>query len=65
MFQDVLDVLQSKGILDNALVVVLSDHGEAFGIPSESLLNVDVDGRVAGLQRRLSKCRIGDTVRAC
>jgi len=40
MFQDVLDVLQSKGILDNALVVVLSDHGEAFGIPSESLMNV-------------------------
>jgi hypothetical protein len=40
MFQEVLDVLQSKGILENALVVVLSDHGEAFGIPSESLLNM-------------------------
>ena len=39
MFQDVLDVLQSK-ILDNALVIVLSDHGEAFGIPSDSLLSV-------------------------
>ncbi len=37
----VLEVLRSKGILDNALVVVLSDHGEALGIPSESLLNVD------------------------
>jgi hypothetical protein len=52
MFQDVLDVLQSKGILDNALVVVLSDHGEAFGIPSESLLNVtdSVDGLQAPVE---------------
>jgi hypothetical protein len=52
MFQDVLDVLQSKGILDDALVVVLSDHGEAFGIPSESLLNVtdSVDGLQAPVE---------------
>jgi len=52
MFQEVLDVLQSKGILDNALVVVLSDHGEAFGIPSESLLNVtdSVDGLQAPVE---------------
>lgn len=48
MFRDVIDILRSKGMLDNALVVVLSDHGEALGIPSESLM--DVDGRVAGLQ---------------
>jgi len=48
MFRDVIDVLRSKGILDNALVVVISDHGEALGIPSESLLNGE--GRVAGLQ---------------
>ena len=52
MFQEVLDVLQSKGILENALVVVLSDHGEAFGIPSESLLNVtdSVDGLQAPVE---------------
>lgn len=50
MFRDVIDVLRSKGMLDNALVVVLSDHGEALGIPSESLMDVDADGRVAGLQ---------------
>jgi hypothetical protein len=52
MFQDVLDLLQSKGILDNALVVVLSDHGEAFGIPSESLLNVtdSMSGLLAPVQ---------------
>jgi hypothetical protein len=52
MFQEVLDVLQSKGILENALVVVLSDHGEAFGIPSESLLNVSesVDGLQASVE---------------
>ena len=48
MFGEVLQVLRDKGILENALVVVLSDHGEALGMPTESLLN-GVDGRVAGL----------------
>lgn len=47
MFGDVIDVLRAKGILDNALVVVLSDHGEALGFRADSLLNgleVQVDG---------------------
>ena len=37
-FQDVLDLLERKGILRNAIVVVLSDHGEALGFPSDSML---------------------------
>ncbi len=30
-FKDVVDVLRRKGALDNAIVVVLSDHGESLG----------------------------------
>lgn len=35
-FGDVLEVLRRKGALDNAIVVVLSDHGEALGQPADS-----------------------------
>lgn len=37
-FQQVLGVLEQKGVLDNAIVVVLSDHGEALGADSDSML---------------------------
>lgn len=37
-FQDVLALLERKGILENAIVVVLSDHGEALGFPSDSMV---------------------------
>jgi hypothetical protein len=37
-FQQVLDVLERKGILENAVVVVLSDHGEALGNDDDSML---------------------------
>ncbi len=37
-FSEVLDVLERKGVLRNALVVVLSDHGEALGFQSDSIL---------------------------
>jgi Sulfatase len=37
-FQEVLDLLQRKGVLENAFVVVLSDHGDALGYPSDSML---------------------------
>jgi len=37
-FQDVLQLLKRKGVLDNAIVVVLSDHGDALGFPSDSML---------------------------
>jgi len=35
-FADVLAMLERKGALRNALVVVLSDHGEAIGQPGDS-----------------------------
>jgi hypothetical protein len=37
-FKDVLRLLERKGVLENAIVVVLSDHGDALGYPSDSML---------------------------
>lgn len=37
-FQQVMDLLAAKGVLENAIVVVLSDHGEALGNDSDSML---------------------------
>ncbi|MGQ0429524.1 MAG: sulfatase-like hydrolase/transferase [Gammaproteobacteria bacterium] len=37
-FQDLLALLERKGVLANAIVVVLSDHGEALGYQSDSML---------------------------
>jgi len=37
-FRQVMDVLADKGVLENAIVVVLSDHGEALGYDSDSML---------------------------
>jgi hypothetical protein len=37
-FAEVWRVLERKGILENAIVVVLSDHGEALGGPTDSML---------------------------
>jgi hypothetical protein len=39
MFGEILDLLEAKGALRNALVVVLSDHGEAMGLPSDSFFS--------------------------
>lgn len=35
-FGDLLTMLRRKGALENAIVIVLSDHGEALGQPDES-----------------------------
>jgi hypothetical protein len=40
-FGDVWRILERKGLLENAIVVVFSDHGEAFGVPQESLVPID------------------------
>jgi hypothetical protein len=37
-FDEVLALLERKGFLRNAYVAVLSDHGEALGFPSDSLV---------------------------
>ena len=48
MFGDIVAMLERKGALKNAIVVVLSDHGEALGLPEDVLLNNQ--SRVDGLQ---------------
>lgn len=37
-FDQVMRMLERKGMLTNAIVVVLSDHGEALGGPTDSML---------------------------
>ncbi|OGT21353.1 MAG: hypothetical protein A3C55_03450 [Gammaproteobacteria bacterium RIFCSPHIGHO2_02_FULL_42_13] len=37
-FQDYMTVLRDNHLLDNAIVVVLSDHGEAFGLSGERMI---------------------------
>lgn len=38
-FRDLMAVLERKGALGNAIVVVLSDHGESLGEPAVSILD--------------------------
>lgn len=37
-FSQLMQVLERKGMLRHAIVVLLSDHGEALGIPSDNLI---------------------------
>jgi len=37
-FAEVIEVLNRKGVLDNAIVVLLSDHGEALGADNDSII---------------------------
>ncbi|HEU0224551.1 MAG TPA: sulfatase-like hydrolase/transferase [Steroidobacteraceae bacterium] len=37
-FRSVLDLLEARGVLDNAIVVLLSDHGEALGADNDSMM---------------------------
>ncbi len=48
MFGELIRTLESKGALENAIVVLLSDHGEALGLPGDFIF----DGKfgVDGLQ---------------
>jgi len=50
-FAGVIELLRSRGILRNALVFVLSDHGETFGVPADSLVPVD-DPHIVSLSAR-------------
>ncbi|MFO1207534.1 MAG: sulfatase-like hydrolase/transferase, partial [Burkholderiales bacterium] len=36
MFGEIVEMLERKGALENAIVIVLSDHGEALGLPSDT-----------------------------
>jgi hypothetical protein len=44
-FESVLRVLSRKGLLENSLVVVLSDHGEALGGKTDSMLRATGSSR--------------------
>ncbi len=44
-FDSVMRLLADKGVLDNAIVVLLSDHGEALGGETDSMLRKTGTGR--------------------
>jgi arylsulfatase A-like enzyme len=50
MFGEIVDILERKGALRNAIVVVLSDHGEGLAVAGDSLLGDAQTERVQGLQ---------------
>lgn len=49
MFGQVVRLLERKGALRNAIVVVLSDHGEALSLPSDSFLRIEGRAPIEGL----------------
>ena len=46
-FADLMAILERKGVLRNAIVVVYSDHGESFGYKSELLAPADSSAMTA------------------
>jgi hypothetical protein len=54
MFGEVVRLLERKGALRNAVVVVLSDHGEALGLPSDSFLRRNSRAPIEGLLAPIS-----------
>ena len=57
MFGDVIRMLEHKGALENAIVVVLSDHGEALGLPNDTFF---ADGAfIHGLKAPLKMLDMG------
>ena len=48
MFGEIVAMLERKGALENAIVVVLSDHGEALGLPDDVILSQT--SKIAGLK---------------
>jgi len=57
MFGEILSMLERKGALDNAIVIVLSDHGEALGLPEDSMFK---DGtHIEGLRAPMKMIDVG------
>ncbi len=51
-FGEILTMLERKGVLHNSIVVLLSDHGEALGIPeSDTLLRGEIANQVMDGER--------------
>jgi hypothetical protein len=57
MFGDLVTMLERKGALENAIVVVLSDHGEALELPGDVIF--DEDTRIQGLRAPLGVADFG------
>ena len=57
MFGDIVGMLTRKGALENAIVIVLSDHGEALGLPSDTFF--ENGAFVTGLRAPLKMLDIG------
>lgn len=57
MFGDLVAMLERKGALRNAVVVILSDHGEALYLPSDSMLTSD--SRMEGMRVPLTVVNSG------
>ena len=51
MFGDLVSMLERKGAFDNAIVVILSDHGEALGLPNDAM--IDDESKIDGLRAPL------------
>jgi len=47
-FGQLMELLQEKRALDNAIVVLLSDHGEALGVPSDNIILSKEAKKIAG-----------------
>ena len=57
MFGDLVAMLEQKGALENAIVVVLSDHGEALELPDDVM--IDEGSRIEGLRAPLGVADFG------
>jgi len=57
MFGDLVSMLERKGALENAIVVVLSDHGEALELPDDVI--IEPNSRIEGLRAPLGVADFG------
>jgi arylsulfatase A-like enzyme len=57
MFGEVVAMLERKGALDNAIVVILSDHGEALALPTDTI--VSNESKIEGLRAPLITMDLG------
>jgi len=58
MFGEMIAMLDAKGALKNAVVIVLSDHGEALGLPSDSFFENEFF-RIEGMKAPLKMDAFG------
>lgn len=59
MFGQLVTMLKRKGALDNAIVVTLSDHGEAMGLPNDAIVKSKSATLVKGLGAPINVLNVG------